>query len=129
MATTGAIYFVIKNLGTSSDKLVGVSTDVAGMAELHTNVNDAGMMRMQHIQGIDIPAHGSAVLKPGGNHIMLMDLKGQLKEGAKYPLKLTFEKAGTITVQVQVERPDGSTKPMKSGKSGEMHDSMEGMKK
>lgn len=126
MAQTGAIYLVMKNTGSAADTLVSVSTAVAGMAELHTNVNDAGMMRMKHIEGIDIPAKGTATLKPGGNHIMLMDLKSQLKEGTTYPVTLTFKHTGQVTVQVQVERMDG--KPVKSEPMEGMHGSMESMK-
>jgi len=121
MAQTAAAYFVVKNNSDVVDTLISVSTDAAGIAELHTNLNDGGMMRMKHVAGIDIPAHGSATLKPGGFHVMLMDLKGQLKEGSAYALKLKFEKAGEVTVTVKVERPA-------SGMGTMDHGAMQGMK-
>jgi periplasmic copper chaperone A len=66
----------------------------------------AGMvMKMRPLAGLDIPAGQPVTLKPGGEHIMLLDLNGPLREGQSFPLTLTFEKAGTREVSVAIEKP------------------------
>jgi len=119
MATTGAVYLMVKNASGTPDRLMGAATQVAGTVELHLDVDEGGMIRMKTVDGIDVPAHGSAVIKPGGFHIMLVNLKTRLKAGASYPLTLTFAKAGRVTVRVQVEGSAGPSAPMGSG-MGEM---------
>jgi periplasmic copper chaperone A len=130
MAKTGIVYLVVKNGSGTPDRLVGAATQVAGAAEIHVTVNEGGMMRMKHVDAIEVPANGSATLKPGGFHIMLVDLKTQLKEGTAYPLTLTFEKAGAVTVRVQVQRPSGSSGRRGGGMGGAepMHEGMDHMK-
>jgi periplasmic copper chaperone A len=108
-ATPGAVknsaaFMVFDNKGTA-DKLISVSGDVAKDIQIHSMVTEAGVMKMREIKSLDIPANGKAELKPGGFHVMLIGLKDGLKEGEKFPLKLKFEKAGEITVQVTAEKP------------------------
>ena len=107
-ATPGAVknsaaFMVFDNKGTA-DKLIGVSGDVAKEIQIHSMITEAGVMKMREIKSLDIPANGRAELKPGGFHVMLIGLKDGLKEGATFPLKLKFEKAGEVTVQVTVEK-------------------------
>ena len=64
---------------------------------------DGGVMKMRAIPAIDIKAGAKVELKPGGYHVMLMELKQPLKNGDRFPLTLTFEKAGKIEVSVWVE--------------------------
>lgn len=132
LATTGVVYLVVKNASGTDDRLVAAATPVAGEAGLHMNMNEGGMIRMMPMDAIDVPAQGSATLKPGGFHIMLVNLKAPLKEGATYPLTLTFEKAGTVTVQVRVQRTAPSSSPaahaMPSHGAAPMHDRMDDMK-
>lgn len=104
-ARNGGAYLAVRNTGAAGDRLVAASTTVAGRAELHTNIDDNGVMKMRHVPAIDVPAGGQAVLKPGGFHVMLMDLKAPLAEGQHFPLTLTFEKAGSVTVDVVVGKP------------------------
>lgn len=114
---TGGAFLTIANKGTADDRLVAVSTPIAAKAELHHTIDENGIMKMRPIAAIDVKAGGQAELKPGGLHIMLLDLKAPLKEGQTFPLTLTFEKAGTIGTVVTVE------------KAGAMHDgAMPGMK-
>ena len=108
-ATPGAVknsaaFMVFDNKGTA-DKLIGVSGDVAKEIQIHSMITEAGVMKMREIKSLDIPANGKAELKPGGFHVMLIGLKDGLKEGATFPLKLKFEKAGEVTVQVKAEKP------------------------
>jgi copper(I)-binding protein len=101
----GAVYMVLQNKGTSPDRLIAASSKAAKSAELDTSTVDAqGVARMRPVQAVEIPAGGEAKLTPSGTHIMLVRLAGPLKEGHGFPLTLSFEKAGTVTVDVAVER-------------------------
>lgn len=102
-ATIGAAYVEIKAKDGAGDSLVSASSPAAGRVELHTHTMDGGVMKMRQIEKLAIPAGGSAVMKPSGDHIMLFDLKAPLKEGEKLPLTLVFEKAGEVKVEVTVE--------------------------
>jgi copper(I)-binding protein len=99
----GVAYMHLKNTGSQSDRMLGARTPVAERAELHTHLMDGDIMRMRPVDAIPIPAGGTAMLKPGGLHIMLMRLTRALKEGEKFPLTLTFERAGTVTVEVTIK--------------------------
>lgn len=100
-AKSGAAYFSFKNSG-AADRLIGATTPAARRPELHTHIKDGGVMRMRPIDGVDIPAGGMAMMAPGGDHVMLMGLAGPLKKGASFPMTLTFERSGAVTIQVSV---------------------------
>ena len=103
---TGAAYLTIKGTGTA-DKLVAASapTSVSKTTELHKTVMDSGgMMSMKLVKSIAIPATGTVALKPGGYHVMLINLKKPLVAGARFPLTLTFAKSGKKTVTVTVRK-------------------------
>jgi len=101
----GAAYFVLDNEGTTADRLVGVSSEVARTAELHSSMVDAqGKATMRPVQGVDLPPGGHAQLAPGGLHVMLVGLHDPLVVGKGFPLTLKFEKAGSVTVEVEVEK-------------------------
>ena len=103
-ARNGAAYLTIRNDGTAADRLVGGAADVADKVELHTHINDAGVMRMREVEGgIEVPPGEAVAMKPGGLHVMFFGLKQPLKEGESFPLTLTFERAGSVEVTVQVE--------------------------
>lgn len=72
-------------------KLVGVSSPVAGHSEVHEMVMDGSVMKMRPIAALELPAGRAVELKPGGYHLMLMDLKRALKPGEKVPVELRFE--------------------------------------
>ena len=101
-ARTGAAYLRIVNAGAEADRLLGASSPVAERVELHTHKTTDGVMRMRRIEAVSVPGNEAAELKPGGDHAMLMGLTGPLKEGGTFPLTLSFEKAGKITVPVAV---------------------------
>lgn len=107
---TGAAYVTIA-AGSVADKLIAVSTPVAGKTELHTASNDNGVMKMRPVDAIALPAGQTVELKPGGFHMMMLDLKQPLKEGERFPLTLVFEKAGKREVEVEVEKV-GAAGPM-----------------
>ena len=86
----------------AADRLVGASSPVAGVAELHRSVNENGVMRMLPVPALVLDAGQTIELKPGGYHIMLFDLKQQLKPGDRFSITLRFEIAGPITTTVTV---------------------------
>ncbi len=101
-ARVGAAYLEIK-AGSASDTLVSVSSPVAGRVELHSNFEDNGIMMMRRLDALALGAGETRVLKPGGDHIMLLDLKAPLAEGDHLPLTLTFARRGDVTVDATVE--------------------------
>ena len=104
-------YMTIKNPGIA-DKLVSASSPAAARVELHVHINDNGVMKMREVPGgYVIPAKGAFELKPGGAHLMFMDLKAPLKEGDRVPVTLRFEKAGDVSAEFQVGGLGGSSAP------------------
>lgn len=103
-APTGAVYGVLANLGTESDTLVSVVTDIAGAAEIHEMTMGANdVMQMSPVEGGLAVEPGNFVeLAPGGTHIMLMNLTQGLEPGQTFELVLTFEQAGEVSVPVLV---------------------------
>ncbi len=101
-AGTGAVYMTLVNPGPADDRLIGVATPVAGEAQIHSMSMENGVMMMRPVSGIDVKAGSSATLKPGGYHVMLMDLKQKLVEGKSFPLILTFAKAGKVEVSAKI---------------------------
>jgi copper(I)-binding protein len=74
-------------------KLVAASTPVAGITEIHEMKMDKDVMRMSPVGALELPAGKTVELKPGGYHVMLMDLKNPLADKSNIPLTLTFEDA------------------------------------
>lgn len=99
----GGGFLTLKNSGASADRLLSASAEVSKAVELHTMTMEGDVMRMRQVEAIDLPAGKTVELKPGGLHIMFIGLKAPLKKGDSFPLKLKFEKAGEVTVQVNVE--------------------------
>lgn len=124
-AKNGAGYLEIHNMG-EPDRLLSASSNVSKRTELHTHIADNGIMRMRKIEGgIELPHGGTAVLKPHGNHVMLMGLDKPLKEGEMVHLTFTFEKAGEISIDVPVMPVGHMGSPMHKNKMDHGH----GMKK
>ncbi|WP_027909972.1 copper chaperone PCu(A)C [Pseudomonas sp. URMO17WK12:I4] len=106
VAPTAAAYFVVHNKGDAYDRLLTVETPVAGKAEIHEHAHVNGMMKMQQVQNVVIPAGGEVKFAPMGYHVMLFNLKQQAQAGDRFPLTLTFEKAGPVTVEVAVQKDE-----------------------
>lgn len=96
--STSAAYFTIHNGGQTTVQLTGIESPVARKSELHTTVMKSGMMRMQEVEALDIPAGGEVELKPGGYHVMLMGLKKAIEPGDHVPVTLSFSNGDTVTV-------------------------------
>ena len=100
---TGA-FMQIKNETDSQVTLVGASTEVAGMTEIHEMVMKDGGMVMQRIEGgLEIPAGELTVLQPGGNHVMLMQMKDELAPGDEVTLTLEFADGQTEELTLPVK--------------------------
>ena len=94
------VYLVIENSGSAPDRLVAASSDVSREASLH--VMSPASHGMHAMSGLAIPAKGRVALAEGGSHIMLTGMDRQLKAGERFPLRLQFEKAGAVQVDVMV---------------------------
>jgi copper(I)-binding protein len=103
---TGGVFMVLRNEGSTADRLVSAQCDVASTVEIHETTMEGGVMRMRPVEGgLEVPAGGQVELKPGGYHVMLIGLKQDLQEGDRFPLVLQFEKSGTISVEAVVKMP------------------------
>ncbi|UCM92944.1 copper chaperone PCu(A)C [Candidatus Tisiphia endosymbiont of Melanophora roralis] len=99
-----AIYFEIFNDSDLDYNLVNVSSDIANKVELHKSfVDEKGVSKMVKLDKLVIPAKSSAILQPGGMHIMLLDLKAILKVGDNFDLFLYFDNGLQKVVQVEVK--------------------------
>jgi copper(I)-binding protein len=102
-AKVAAGYLTIVNHGSAADVLTGVSTDIAGQADVHEMSMANGVMSMRPVTGgLPIPAGGQVTLKPGAFHLMFQDLKRPLKEGDRFTGTLMFQKAGPMPVTFDV---------------------------
>ena len=102
---TGGGYLTLENKG-GDDRLLSASAGVSGTVELHSMSMDGDVMRMRQVEAIELPAGKTVELKPGGFHIMFVGLKAPLKAGDSFPMKLKFEKAGEVMVEVKIEATD-----------------------
>lgn len=105
MAMDGAVsagYMTLRNDDTEADRLVGASSDIAGEVQLHTSEMKDNVMSMRQVEAIDVPPSGTVALEPGGFHLMLLDIKRELKAGETVKLTLQFERAGTVEIDATV---------------------------
>jgi len=101
-AKVGAGYFTIRNQSAAPDRLVGASSPAAARVETHVIEKQGEILRMREVKGYEVPAKGSFELKPGGAHLMLVEIKRPLKEGEKVPLVLRFQNAGEVRIELEV---------------------------
>jgi len=103
-AKIGGGYLTIENKGAAPDRLIHCSSDNAGKIEVHEMSMNNGVMTMRPLDnGLTIEPGKIVKLAPGGLHLMMFDLKGPLKQGDKMPVTLEFEKAGKVTVTLDVQ--------------------------
>jgi copper(I)-binding protein len=109
---TGAFMSLMSSDGA---RLVGASSSVAGVVEIHEMVMEGSVMKMRAVSGVDLPPGRSVELKPGGYHVMLMDLKRPLKAGDRVTVELRIETrekrlvSQPIEVEVAARAPAGAT--------------------
>jgi copper(I)-binding protein len=106
-------------------KLVSAKSTAAGIVEVHEMAMDGGVMKMRAVDGLALPMGKAVELKPGGYHVMLMDLKSQVKEGDAVPLTLIFEtkdgKRQTLEVKAPARSMSAPAKAPHGGHSGMKH--------
>ena len=119
-AKVAAGYFVIENKGTTPDRLIGGSAEIAGRFQIHEMKTENGVMKMRELEkGIEVAPGKSVKFAPSGYHVMLLDLKKAPKEGDSFMGTLVFEKAGKVDVKFVVApigsidgTPNGNAAPM-----------------
>lgn len=109
--STSAGFMGLQNSGTVEHKVVAASTPGAGMVELHTHINDNGVMRMRPVENIPITPGGKTMLQPGGLHLMLMMLKAPLKAGETMDITLEFEDGSKKEIKAEVRKFDMQHNP------------------
>jgi periplasmic copper chaperone A len=103
-AKIGGGYLTVENKGSAPDRLIHAAGDVAGKIEVHEMAMKNGVMTMRPVDnGLTIEPGKTVKLAPGGFHLMMFDLKNPLKQGDKVPVTLEFEKAGKVTLSLDVE--------------------------
>jgi copper(I)-binding protein len=97
-----AAFMLLRNDSGEARALVAAASPAAQTLELHTHTHEGGMMRMRQVERIELPAHTTVGLEPGGLHVMLIGLTGQLEPGGSVDLTLRFDDGSQAQVQAQV---------------------------
>ena len=98
-----AAFFVIKNNSDKDIAITSANSDIAEKNELHTHIKENKMMKMIKIEKLVVPAKSSLELKSGGDHVMLMGLKKELKAGDEINLELSFSDGDKKSIKVPVK--------------------------
>lgn len=123
-ADTGAGYLVVRNTGATPDRLVGGSADF-GAVEIHQMKTENGVMQMRELKdGLNIPAHATIRLAPGGYHLMFTHMTKPLEKGGAVSATLNFEHAGSVKVDFPVQAVGAAAPGPAKGDAG----GMKGMK-
>jgi periplasmic copper chaperone A len=96
-------YMEIRNTGAQPDRLIAASTPVAKRVEMHVTQREGEIMRMRQVKDFEIPARERITLRPGGSHLMLVDIAQPLKKGERFTMRLRFERAGEMEVELEVQ--------------------------
>jgi periplasmic copper chaperone A len=95
-------------------RLVAAASPVAAVVEIHSMKMEGGILKMSAVNAVDLPANQTVKLAPGGYHVMMQELRQQMKAGDRAPLKLTFEMADktreTLELNVEVRDVTGAPK-------------------
>ena len=128
-AKVGGGYLTIENKGSTADRLIGGSADVAAKIQVHEMATTNGVMTMRPLDGgLTIEPGKTVKLAPGGIHLMMLDLKSPLKQGDKVPLTLEFERAGKVSLWLDVQGIGAQGPANSDGAAGGMEKKMPGMK-
>ena len=120
-ATVAGGYMKLINTGTTADRLVGGSTEVAGKFEIHQMSMDNGVMKMRPVSGgVEIKPGETVEFKPGGYHLMFVGITQPVVQGKRVKGTLEFEKAGKVDVEYAIEPIGGTPKGEDAGHGG-MH--------
>lgn len=95
-------FMKIENKGSGADQLLSASSPIAGEVQLHEMSMEGNVMKMRQVKEVLVPAGGNVELKPGGMHLMFMNIKAPLTAGETVSVKLKFAKAGEVEVKMPV---------------------------
>jgi copper(I)-binding protein len=102
-STNSAVYLILRNGGEETDRLTGAETPAAAAVQIHESRVVDDVMRMQRVDGLDIPSGETVELKPGGVHLMLLGLTRSLIEGEEIDITLHFVLSSDLVVRVPVQ--------------------------
>ena len=100
-------YFVLRNVGQTSETLIGARSPACGMLMLHVSENKGGMSTMRHVESLDIAAGRTLEFKPGGYHLMCMQATAAIKPGATVAVTLLFQGGMSVTAEFAVRDAAG----------------------
>jgi periplasmic copper chaperone A len=103
-------YMEIRNQGKQPDRLVSATTPVARRVEMHLTRQEGEVMKMREVKSFEVPARERTELRPGGAHLMLVDIARPLKKGERFPMRLVFERAGELEIELEVQE-QGARRP------------------
>ena len=105
MAHAVDVYLTIENEGEEPDRLIGASVDFASKIEIQAPVVEDGVLKTATVEAVEIAPGQTLTFQPGGVHLVLQSVQKAFDHGEHFDLALTFEKAGTVEVEIEVEEP------------------------
>jgi copper(I)-binding protein len=109
-AKVAAGYMTIRNRAEARDRLLAASSPAAARVEMHVHLREGEIVRMREVPGYDVPPNGSFELKPGGAHLMFVEIRRPFKEGERIPAMLGFARAGEVKIEFHVGRLGAAAK-------------------
>jgi copper(I)-binding protein len=100
--SVGVMYFSITNRGAKADRLLSVSTPIAGKVEIHESRIEHGVMEMREVSSVDCPPGATVRATPGALHVMLIALASPLALGTEFTVSMNFRDAGQLILKVPV---------------------------
>lgn len=104
-AKVSAAFMTLRNDGPKPIKIIGASNPASQTTEIHTHLNEGGLLKMRQIPGLEISPGESVTLQPGGLHLMLIGLKTPLREGETIPITLNLADGRQLTIDARVLSP------------------------
>jgi periplasmic copper chaperone A len=101
----GVVYLTLRNTRAEADRLVGVESPVAHLAEIHHSQLEDGIMRMRRVGTVSVGGGETVEFRPGGLHLMLIHLDRSLQPGERFPVRLHLEQEGWREVEAEVRAP------------------------
>jgi copper(I)-binding protein len=109
--TTTAAFMNLVNTGKRPIAIIAATSDSAGQAEIHRHSHENGMIRMEQVTRVEVPAHGQLLFAPGGYHLMLINLKRSFRAGDKINITLLDEEGKFYTASIPVVNMLNSSSP------------------